>query len=82
MRGSLDHGLRAVACTGSTVPWSAARCLSLTALRAPTDPGFREVVHRVKDLLVGREVLVELRQSDQGQMIGRRAMELGVGVVE
>jgi len=46
------------------------------------DPGFREVVQGVKDLLVGRELLVELRQSDQGKMIVRRAMEPGDVVVE
>jgi hypothetical protein len=46
------------------------------------DPGFREVVHRVKDLLVGSELLVELRQSDQGKMIVRPATELGDVVVE
>ena len=46
------------------------------------DPGFREVVQGVKDLLVGRELLVELRQSDQGKVIVRRAMEPGDVVVE
>jgi hypothetical protein len=37
---------------------------------------------RMKDLLVGRELLVELRQSHQGKMIVRRAMEPGDVVVE
>ena len=46
------------------------------------DPGFREVVQGVKDLLVGRELLVELRQSGQGKMIVRRAMEPGDVIVE
>jgi len=54
----------------------ASRRLNRERRKVPEDPGYREVVQVAKQLLVGRELLVELKEGVHGRVIVQRAIEL------